>query len=153
MAFGVEKWGKVPYVSPACREGSLKKCAAALPLTRCHAASEPRIRKPLRVCSKAAVTRTLRLVSASIITQTAQNSQYAQSWASSSRRDDARGQRGRERAAVATDDNSRAAVAPDDNSTYNQPELRRDDDAADHLAAVVAATAVAVLAAVSPQRE
>ena len=58
-----------------------------------------------------------------------------------------------ERAAVATDDNSRAAVAPDDNSTYNQPELRRDDDAADHLAAVVAAKAIAVLAAVSPQRE
>ena len=67
----------------------------------------------------------------------------AQSWASSACRDDARGQRGRER----------AAVAPDDNSTYNQPELRRDDDAADHLAAVVAAKAIAVLAAVSPQRE
>ena len=91
------------------------------------------------------------------------NNGYTQSRASSSRRDDARGQRGRgraavarddnSRAAVARDDNSRAAVAPDDNSTYNQPELRRDDDAADHLAAVVAAKAASVLAAVSPQRE
>ena len=71
------------------------------------------------------------------------NNGYTQSRASSSRRDDARGQRGR----------GRAAVAPDDNSTYNQPELRRDDDAADHLAAVVAAKAIAILAAVSPQRE
>ena len=71
------------------------------------------------------------------------NNGYTQSRASSSRRDDARGQRGR----------GRAAVAPDDNSTYNQPELRRDDDAADHLAAVVAAKAAAVLSAVSPQRK
>ena len=87
-------------------------------------------------------SRARRPVFSSTITQTAQNSQY-ESWASSSRRDDARGQRGR----------GRAVVAPDDNSTYNQPELRRDDDEADHLAAVVAAKAIAVRAPVAASRE